>query len=243
MTATLQGGREGKVLEEKVLIIEPASLNGEQEAISKGLLDKLSANGISAERAPWTTDLSSCHGRLCIVLMELASPFLDSITEEEFHSFKKLVEVAGSILWVTKGDDPKMDIILGLSRTIRNEMNGLKFRVLQIIDDGKRETSELVRQIWGVAECDGKDLEFVLQDGVVNIARLTEEVDMNEMIADQARKALPKLMAIGKSHSPVKLEIGVPGMLDTLYFVEDTKGAEELEIEGVEISVKATGLK
>jgi len=125
MTATLQDGDEGKALEDKVLILEPVSLNEEQEAISRGLLDKLSADGISAERAPWTTDLSSCRGRLCVVLMELASPFLDSLTEEEFHSFRNLVELAGSILWVTKGDDPKMDIILGLSRTIRNEMNGL----------------------------------------------------------------------------------------------------------------------
>src|SRR5947207_1022071 len=111
------------------------------------------------------------------------------------------------------------------------------------MSNGNLGTSELVKQIWDVARHGGKDLEFVLQDGVVTIARLTEDVDINEVIADQASKALPKSMAIGKSQSPVKLEIGIPGMLDTLYFVEDTKGAEELEIDHVEISVKTTGLK
>jgi hypothetical protein len=244
MISTLDDHRESQALGD-VVILEPASLSAEQEAISTRLIENVSQAGQLAKRIPWSSDLSSCNGRHCIVLMELDSPFLDSLKEDDFLFLKNLVDMAGSILWVTKGDNPKMDLMLGASRTIRNEMNGLKFRILQLVDEQELDADALAKQIWDVATSHGPDVEYKFQDGAVNIARLTEEKDTNEIIASQSRTgtAQPEMTAIGKSHAQLKLEIGVPGMLDTLFFAEDTDAAEQLGVEDVEINVKATGLK
>jgi hypothetical protein len=244
MIATREDDREKDILREEFAIVEPvAGLNHGLDAVSTMLSERLSVKGVPARRVQWSPDLSSCRGRHCIVLMELESPFLTSLKEEDFLALKQLVNEVSSLLWVTRGGDPTMEMIFGLSRTLRSEVSGLNFRVLRIDDELKLEADALVKPILDVAISEVSDNEFVFQDGVVNIARFVEEKVLNEMIADQSRKVQPEVMPMGKSPAPLKLEIGMPGMLDTLFFIEDSKAAEDLGVDEVEIRVKASGLK
>jgi hypothetical protein len=242
MISTREEGRE-KTLSEDIVILEPAQTSETLEAISSELQALFSTKTVSTDRVQWTSDLSICHGKHAIVLMELEWPFLNSLAEQDFLAFKSLVNDAASVLWITRGDDPAMEMIFGLSRTMRNDMSNLKFKVLHIDDQFNLPAKLLAKPIWDIAMSRGPDFEFLFKDGVLSIGRYAEEKDINEMIAGQSRNSQPELMAIGQSTMPLKLEIGMPGMLDTLYFSEDSMSAEPLAPDDVEIRVKASGLK
>jgi hypothetical protein len=230
-------------LAEGVIILEPPETSQELGTVSSEICGILSAKDISSKSIPWTSDLTLCHGKNVIALMEMESPFLTSLTEQDFLSFKQLVNEAASVLWAVRGEDPAMELIFGMTRTMRSEMPDLKFKVLHLKDVLKISASSLAKPICDVATAIGPEPEFVFKDDILSIGRYVEEKSMNEMIAGQSRKAQPGPISIGQSLPPLKLEIGMPGMLDTLYFSEDTKSAENLESDEVEFEVKASGLK
>lgn len=238
--ATVQGEEQEQASEDKVVLVESINQSEEEQAISSQLISRIG----QAERITWKDDFSSYQGAQFIVLLETAAPFLASLSENDFTSLKKLIETAGSILWVTKGDDPRLDMVLGLTRTLRSEMPTLKFRVLQITADNIFDASTFAGHIWSVGKAPvGSDNEYKLHQDVLNIARIIEDQDMNAMIAGQSQTPEPKMMAIKDAHAELMLDIGVPGMLDTLRFIEDTTADKQLGADEVEMKVKATGLK
>lgn len=74
------------------------------------------------------------------------------------------------------------------------------------------------------------------------IPRLVEQDKLNNMFANQAKKSITALLPFSQPGRPLKLEIGVPGMLNTLQLVDDPDVTTELKGEEVEIEVKASGL-
>lgn len=243
MIASRKQEHDRNPLAEGVIILEPAESSQELEIVASEICGILSTKGVSSKSTSWTSDLAFCRGKNIIALMEVESPFLKSLIEQDFLGFKQLVNEAASVLWVVRGEDPAMELIFGMTRTMRSEMPDLKFKVLHLEDVSKISASSLAKPICDVATAVGPEPEFVFKDDILNIGRYVEEKSINEMIAGQSRKAQPEPMQIGRSLLPLKLEIGMPGMLDTLYFSEDTKSAENMESDEVEFEVKASGLK
>ena len=242
--STLQGqGYQRSSKTEGVVVFEPEGLTAQQESVSAQLLRTIATSGVLAERKKWSRNAIE-KGKHYIVLMELASPFLSKLTHDDFLTFKDLIDSAASILWVsTQTSDPSTEVVLGASRTMRNEQVGLDFRVFHIQDCDMLHTPQLADYIWKVAMSNTQDTEFLFSQNVVQIARISEDQALNEMIAGHSGITQPKLMRLGDTTMPLRLSVGVPGLLDTLFFEADPDVQDEIGPTVVEIAVKAVGLK
>ena len=168
-----------------------------------------------------------------ISLLELENPMFDKISPEEFEMFKQFLENLGSVgvLWVTKPiqtdcEDPRHGVSLGLARNIRTELsiplatleldslNAHAYNaVIQVFDKFlERDTSGLIDPDW----------EYCLFDEVVNVGRY------------HWFSVAKELSLVSSEKRPMKLQVGVPGLLRSLGWVKyelDTLGPDEVVIE------------
>ena len=137
-----------------------------------------------------------------------------------------------------------MNIITGLARTLRTESTislvtlDLDFKTPISADTNAKCISRLFSSPWNTESPRIPDLEYTSKEGLLFIPRLVEQDELNDMF-DQAKKSITVLLPFSQPGRPLKLEVGVQGMLNT--FVDDPDATTELK-EEVEIEVKALGL-
>lgn len=229
-------------LDEDVIILQRPSPSQTTLDTSSHIIQDLQAKSIRATSLSWQADVSmtKCH---VIALLELDSSFLADIGEQDFSVLKAALLDASSTLWVTSGMDAENGIVLGLARSMRNENPNLQLRTLHLRNGNSVEPQELARVIQDVFHDSSSEMEFVFKDGLNNVQRLVQDDAMTERVLDLEISAPLKSMRLGDASGGLTLDIGVPGMLDTLHFKEDPESAEELAEDEVEIAVKASGLK
>ncbi|KAL2010558.1 hypothetical protein VTN00DRAFT_6365 [Thermoascus crustaceus] len=196
------------------------------------------------------------ENRVCIFLDELSKPVLYNVKRETYESIRRMIYSSKGVLWLTRGAtiesiNPELSLISGLLRTIRSEEQSKKFVTLDLdaiqpLSD--KRAAEVVVQVFRSAfqnvEGFGKaDFEFSERDGRVKIPRIVEDVASNNFIARETRQPVPELQSFDQPGRSLKLELGIPGLFDTLRFVEDpAMQREELLYDEVEIKVIASGL-
>ena len=238
-----------------VLIIESPNATQEVHALARKLVDQLlisasSARVISLGDVPMT----EIENKRCIVLAEIDHPILHVINQADFEAVKRTILQSTGVLWVTKGGAmdsqiPEANLITGLSRTIRAEHPGIALSTLDL-DSGASITTEttiqnIVRLFSLVSSPQGvntQECEYALRSGVFFINRMLPQQQMNDLLTDQNTSAAAELLPFLQQNRPLKLEVGVPGLLDTLRFVDDLAAAEPIDKDDVEIKVEASGL-
>lgn len=238
-----------------ILIIGPSVASPELQILYSKLIDELRIHISSITVIGLDDSIElDIEGRICIVLAEVDHLLLHSIQHAEFLAVKGLILRAGNVLWVTRGGSldspvPEANLITGLARTIRSENStislatlDLDFKVPISADENVRCISRIFSSLWNTKSTSVPDLEYAVKEGVLFIPRLVEQEKLNNMFANQAKKSMTLLLPFSQPGRPLKLEIGVPGMLNTLQFVDDPDATTELKGEEVEIEVKASGL-
>ena len=227
---------------ENVIIIETAVPSPESHEFATELVEQLESCGFSTQRVSWSQNLEDLTGKRCIVLLELTSSFFENLSKGDFDQFKRITLGSRDILWVTSLDGPLSSIVTGLSRTIRSELVGLRFRTVHAKSSmlcQQKKYSELVVRAFRAT---GEESEFGLVNGRLEICRLHEARTINrdlQRIADGETVSVP----LENSVHPLKLGVGSPGMLDTLRFEVDVSLEAEIGDEEVELEVKASGVK
>lgn len=238
-----------------ILVIQSSTVSEETRDLSDKLIDRFSTSGSSVAAVSLQEVTSSTlNGKVCIVLEEIDSPLLHGIDQAGFNAVRNLALRSAGVLWVTKGGAmnspiPEANLIVGLARTIRSEHAGVTFVTLDLditTSPATEGTVDAIVRLSGsiFSPQAGKiqDYEFSLQNGVIFNCRITAQKEMNDMLADQNRLATPVLLPFFQPNRPLKLEIGVPGILDTLQFVDDFDAVKPLAEDEVEIKVIASGL-
>ncbi|KAF7586509.1 hypothetical protein BBP40_008777 [Aspergillus hancockii] len=155
-----------------------------------------------------------------------------SLDEKRFAAFKGFVSSSPRILWVTQSlqvgcDDPRYGLVLGVSRTIRQEL-GHYFGTFEIDCFDNNAIISLVKVYEKFARQyerkDSADLdyEFALHDGTIYIGRF------------RWSSLTDKLLKIPDPGSPAKLSIRSYGSLDSLYWTPDRisiLGPDDLEVD------------
>lgn len=164
---------------------------------------------------------------MIVSLLELETPFFESISGPDLAALQKVVAGIGStqMVWITlpaqeglgSASSPGFGLSLGLTRTLRSEQS-LAITTVEVdrIDDDRAlaAVARLLKKLLPehseprkVAPSIDPDREFVLVDGVVKVARYHPMSLSQEMAA--------------KAPEPeaVKLEIGRMGLLQTLGWV------------------------
>ncbi|CAH0020350.1 unnamed protein product [Clonostachys rhizophaga] len=192
--------------------------------------------------------LSGSEIVLCLV--ELGSIALAGLSEAQFDSLKFLVKGTRKCLWVsiaTIGSDycPSQYLIEGLFRSLRSEDTNRQYITLTIdLPTKELKVDTLAEHILAVFRASfdhqSPESEYIVRNGQVLTGRLLQERALSEKIQSfTSNQVVNETWLPGP---PLKLEIGTPGLLDSIRFVEDSSFRVELAPEEVEIEAKIWGV-
>ncbi|KAI9832015.1 MAG: hypothetical protein M1819_004559 [Sarea resinae] len=194
-------------------------------------------------------------GKVCIFLGEFSRPFLHGISATHFEGLRRMFSSARGVLWVTRGgsingEAPEANLISGLARSIRTENHAIKFITLDLDTTDSLSNEEAVKtisQLYGTSFADADnnqdcDLEFAERHGRLQIPRILGDVEMDRVIDAETQPPDSILQSFKQPGRDLKIDIGAPGLLDTLRFIDDPVRSGPLGEDEVEIEVKATGI-
>ncbi|KAI1371047.1 hypothetical protein F4677DRAFT_464565 [Hypoxylon crocopeplum] len=186
---------------------------------------------------------------ICVSLLDLDNPFLSSMTDDYFATFKKIVESSRTIYWITSGSgararQPEKAMASGFSRAITQEYPGLRFANIDV--DGPMTAAETFRRVFERSslglDADDWESDYLQSEGIISIPRVVEASDINSFVHSQTGQPDIEKTAVGKEPTEaLKLEFSV-GHLDSFRFARDETINVPLTEDEVEIQVKATGI-
>jgi hypothetical protein len=183
----------------------------------KSLHQQLNSDGYQVDLVGWGEKLPASQD--IVSLLDLEVPFFDGITKENLALFLQTVKdhSTSNFLWVThaaqiRPQDPRFAQVLGMARTLRSEL-GVPFATLEMQDFGPgsmeaiclllRKIQRRTAEPTEASEFD-PDQEFAWTNGVIHVSRMYW-LSIPEALTHQ-----------GGSFSTATLEIGRPGLLNTL---------------------------
>lgn len=185
-----------------------------------------------------------------ISLLELEKPLLAVMTPEEMNLVRKITDRTTDLVWLTgasymDGSAPSLSLASGLSRALMLEQPSLRFVVLDIgasAHISKSDRTNICSNIDKALFADDvpDDKEFVLKNGLLHISRFVPDAGLNTRFS-QRRNQQPSEMTL-EAASPAKLEIKKVGIMDTIYFQQESETEIELPDDQVDIDVKAVSL-
>jgi len=255
LTAAGFGGIEGMVLDAeephqltvtvvarhdsstKVATKQVTVLYEEHGEVAERVLSQLEKEGFQVTKCK-LDDIPQA-GQDVISLLDAEKPFFEKIDEPRFESFKAFLHGlrGGGILWVTHLSeigcrDPRYAQVLGLARVIRSEMLA-DFATCQVDDfDSSESVDNVVRvlsrfQARHDDEILSPDFEWAIWNGQVQVGRFHPF-------------ALPDELLVSKPDEKAILDVGTPGRINSLYWVQQPR--EDLKADEVEVQVHSAGL-
>lgn len=208
---------------------------------------------VTVNSIEWALQANAEHLSHVVMLADLESPLLATVTETEFQAIQHLTNSASSLLWVTnggllEGKRPEHALVSGLARSVSSEQASLDFCTLDI-DTDVVSPSQITQSIVRVATLqkqrrggqagaeESPEHEFcVSTDGRTYISRLARHAALNKMFGTPATPE-PTSFTPGTTHvagtvqhSKVVFEV-----------LRDEKSAE-IKVGHVEVQVQYTGL-
>ena len=229
----------------EITILETSHPSQASHILATRLAFDLENASVRTRRLKWNTNISGIKAKDCISLLELDTPFLQGLGEDDFEVVKQLILQSSSLLWITALDGPAGGIASGMARSIRNEVPGIKFRTVSVQAASLDSPNQLAPLLGNLALTSTSDDEFLEKDGILEIGRVVEDPSMNREMSRWFAKGKNKIESapLEQTDGPQKLNIRVQGMLDTMCLETDEDAIKGLGNDEVEIEVKATGLK
>ena len=246
----------------KVVVIDALQTSAETESMAANVLKSLSDLGLELEH----TTLAGAAtlgangepfvaGKGVVSLIEAEDPLLIDINKENFNSMHTVLLRSLGGLWISRAGrqldpsgDPSFCATTGMLRVVRCEMPHIRMHELNFSTQMKLSSasaSDLVRRVfYSIYDDDEANLETELSelDGQLYIPRLFDEKHKNHALQTLDEQAMPELQPFSQPGRPLRLDIGNPGMLDTLHFVDDLRPLEPLGDNEVEIEVQANAM-
>ena len=246
----------------KAVVVIPAELSPDASDLVKNLGRNLQASGLETEEATLeqattldATGKAFVSGKAIISLLELEAPMIHEITEADFKKLHTLLLTGAGGLWVSHAgaqvdptSSPQYCAATGLMRTLRTEKPEIRMHQLDLSAEAiisPKSTARLVAQVFTTefkAEFLSAETEVSEREGRLFIPRLYDDKPKNYSLQLQGRKAPPEMQNFVQPGRPLRLEVGVPGMLDSLHFVDDPRPFAPLGEHEIEFSVQASAV-
>lgn len=232
---------------EPLTLITSTSCSDDTEDLISSI--KAGHDGVVSRLALSDVPSHGIQSKNIIVLSTLdENSYFDDAGDHEaakFAALKVLFEnTYRNIMWVTKGSsmessNPEQAMILGLTRTARNETEKLKIMVLDI--DENTSSDDITDHIQRVLSNPMVEEEFAEREGVLYLPRVEADDDLNDQLPINSQGKTSE-RPFG-SDQPLSLKIGKVGLLDTLSFHNgNTMANSPLAEDEVEIEVKASAI-
>ena len=238
---------------DKVVLINPSNPSEAVSAMASNVEQKFGELGITVEHA--TLGKAATSKKFVISLLEAENPLISDISETDFKNLKKaLLQSAGGV-WISRGGrqvdpqgNPSFCAITGLLRVLRCEKPDTRYHELNFsskTDISSGAAADIVARILK-SLCNDELLnlesEWSELNGHIYIPRLFDEPHKNHSLQTIGSQPLPELELFCQANRPLQLDIGVPGMLDTLRFIDDPRPLDSLAEDEVEIEVSANAI-
>jgi acyl transferase domain-containing protein/NADPH:quinone reductase-like Zn-dependent oxidoreductase len=217
------------------------------------------------------SSLDAYKAKVCVFVGEIDEPtLLTDLDAARIEGLRAMVTQCGGLLWITTGgavdsERPEQALAQGFLRVLRNEYVGRRYLYLDLDPRAEQTTEDVVSAITQVlqegfghvedvlaTETGPAEFEYAQRNGVLLIPRVYKDEEYNDMVTGpltatwgdlDAAAGIP-LEPLFQKNRPLRLEVGIPGHLDTLAFVDDDEDdtGESLAHETVEITPRAFGL-
>ncbi|KAH6850667.1 hypothetical protein B0I37DRAFT_396989 [Chaetomium sp. MPI-CAGE-AT-0009] len=239
----------------------PDWLQALRESIAKATGGALPA--VQALEAPSAT-AETYNTKICLFVGEMDQPVLHTLNSAGLQSVKNVATGCKGLLWVTRGAavecvDPSKALATGFLRSLRSEYVGRHFPTLDLdphtpvwSEAGIAAIVHVLQATLGtpddvysiMAEPAPVDNEFALRDGLLLVPRVSKDLVRNKMLTPEAPDwTMPESIPeepLFQDQRPLRLEAGIPGLLDTLAFNDDDEVGGDADT--VEIEPRAYGL-
>ena len=189
--------------------------------------------------------------RTYIFISELEHPLLQDLSPAVFSTLRDALVSMKGLLWLTSRDEggllqPDRAMVDGLTRVLRSE-NELAVIVTAVlahspIRDQAEQIMTLIKATDFGTTNQHYEASYLQVNDVLHIGRLKPETDLSKTIFDKASPSHQSNLLSLREAPPLRLAVGTPGLLDSLYFYEDVSVEEPLPPGWVEIQVVAVGL-
>ena len=209
--------------------------------------------GVQALQASLSSEFDY-SGKVCVVLNQTAdTPLLDRSSLGRFERVKRVLTTANKVFWVTRRAheaklEPVGSPITGLARTVGSEIGEtvimLDVQRASTLKDTSPDLVRIFRLVYDPINREALEVEFAVKDGCIMVPRIVENVQLDTMSSSIDRPPVPTDGTFADAGRSLVLGIDIPGLLDTIHFVEDPNfvAGSELPSDYVQIEVHATGV-
>ncbi|KAF7554212.1 hypothetical protein G7Z17_g3048 [Cylindrodendrum hubeiense] len=205
--------------------------------------------------------------KMCVFVGEMDQPVLRTLDAAGLQGIKAMATGCKGLLWVTRGAaidcvNPDLALATGFMRALRSEYVGRRFPTLDLdpktpvwSEEGIAAVVHVLRACLGTpddvysitAEASPVENEFAVRDGLVLVPRVSKDAVRNKMLTPEAPNwAMPESIPeapLFQDQRPLRLEVGIPGLLDTLAFSLDKEAdVDAAQADVVEMEPRAYGL-
>lgn len=245
---------------QQVVVIEPSSKShvGMEVAMKlKEVFSKINLEFVDLKTASSRATAGEFlkPGLSVVSLLESDEHVFARCSKDSFEAIRNVILQSTKLLWVTchasrdGTRDPESCAISGLFRAAKSE-NGRLF--LQELHLQKRDRSEaadaakvigrVVESTWAADEDAEYEDEIVEAEGMLTVPRLFDEEHLNRTLQTIGVTPQPEPQPLSSINKPLALAVGRPGLLDSLYFVDNDTVLAPLAADEVLIDVKAAAL-
>ena len=179
---------------------------------------------------------------------------LSQLSESRFVALQNILLRSQGVLWVTRGvrgRSPEASMIEGLARVVRSENAAVKLVTLGLDDSPSLsdiETWRLISQVYahmfGCSDASTTDdHEYIEEKGIIKVRRILEDGNKDKYIMRETQQPMPEPQSFIQDGRSLRLKLGSPGLLDSIYFEDDPKLKQPIADEAVEVEIKATGVR
>ena len=238
----------------KVVLVEPTIHSPYSNSIVSALSSILAEDLVNTPCNIKDISDAGLHNKVCICLAELKTPFLNTCTDAEWLSIRKMLSSASNVLWITSGgamdvDSAESYLIASLAHSSRSDNQALRLVTMDL--DGRprapRDTARFITDVVDKAFVDRvageltKDVEYVERGGRMLIPRLMEDAQLQQYLDCSTAEPVPETQPFYQDR-PLRLEVGTPGLLDSLRFVGDTTASLPLAADELTMKPMAYGV-
>lgn len=204
-------------------------------------------------------------GKTCIFVGEAGEgTILSDLAASELKGLQSMTTACQGLLWVTRGgavdcESPAHSLAAGFLRTLRNEYVGRALVTLDLdpatapwAESGVASVAQVLTANFGEQATANLSIdalmeyEYAVRKGAVQVPRIFQDATRNKAISpDLNAEPVMESTLLVQDSRPLELQVGTPGMLNTLAFADDERPcweAETIAADMVKISPKAYGV-